>query len=213
MKDIGILTLMRAIMALGLICGLGESATAATLTFNDQPAGSIGNGGSFTEGAFTITSNPTGDAGNYVTIYDDGGTNVLVDGSPSDVFGTLAVITLTGGGLFDVQSLDVGNLDGGGPVSVGCGGGFRIEVTSSLPGCADYGPGPGPFTTETLNITGVSFLDVNLVSLTQEGLDYAVNNIVVNAESSVSGTPEPTTLLLGIAGLTGLAARRRFRRA
>ena len=85
-----------------------EFAGAATITFDAQPTGAIS---SFTEAGYTISS-MVGDPGDVATIVNVGAPNenVVVDGNPNDVFGTLMVITKTGGGLFNLVSLEVANL-------------------------------------------------------------------------------------------------------
>jgi hypothetical protein len=49
--------------------------------------------------------------------------------------------------------------------SVSCGFGSRIEVTDNLGDCLDYGPSSTSFTTVSPGITGISVLDINLVSV------------------------------------------------
>jgi hypothetical protein len=194
----------------GLVFGIAGYAGAATITFDTQPTGAIS---SFTESGFTISS-MTGDPGDVATIQNVGAPNenVVVDGNPDDVFGTLLVITKTGGGLFNLVSLDVANLSNpGSPISVSPGGGFRIEV-SGVPGGDDvFGPGSSTFVTESpTDLTNISELDINLVSFTGAGATFAVDNIVLSAGT----VPEPSTwamMLLGFAGL-GFAGWRELRK-
>jgi PEP-CTERM motif len=181
-------------------------ASTATITFDTQPTGAIS---SFTEAGFTISST-VGDPGDIATIQNVGAPNenVVVDGNPNDVFGSLLVIKKTGGGLFNLVSLDVANLSNpGSPIPVNPGSGFRIEV-SGVPGGDDvYGPGSSTFVTESpTDLTNISQLDINLVSFTAANATFAVDNIVLN-----SAIPEPSTwamMLLGFAGL-GYAGFRR----
>jgi hypothetical protein len=181
-------------------------ASTATITFDTQPTGAIS---SFTEGGFTISST-VGDPGDVATIQNVGAPNenVVVDGNPNDVFGSLLVIKKTGGGLFNLVSLDVANLSNpGSPIPVNPGSGFRIEV-SGVPGGDDvYGPGSSTFVTESpTDLTNISQLDINLVSFTAANATFAVDNIVLS-----SAIPEPSTwamMLLGFAGL-GYAGFRR----
>jgi hypothetical protein len=181
-------------------------ASTATITFDTQPTGAIS---SFTEAGFTISST-VGDPGDVATIQNVGAPNenVVVDGNPNDVFGSLLVIKKTGGGLFNLVSLDVANLSNpGSPIPVNPGSGFRIEV-SGVPGGDDvYGPGSSTFVTESpTDLTNISQLDINLVSFTPNNATFAVDNIVLS-----SAIPEPSTwamMLLGFAGL-GYAGFRR----
>jgi hypothetical protein len=199
---------MFAAATTGLVFGIGGYADAATVTFDAQPIGAIS---SFTEAGFTISS-MVGDPGDVATIQNVGppNDNVVVDGNPNDVFGSLLVITKTGGGLFSLVSLDVANLSNpGSPIPVSPGGGFRIEV-SGVPGGDDvFGPGSSTFVTESpTDLMNISELDINLVSSTPDGATFAVDNIVL---SSASVIPEPSTwamMLLGFAGLGFVGYRR-----
>jgi hypothetical protein len=194
----------------GLFFGIGGYADAATITFDTQPTGAIS---SFTEAGFTISST-VGDPGDVATIQNVGAPNqnVVVDGNPNDVFGTLLVIKKTGGGLFNLLSLDVANLSNpGSPIPVNPGSGFRIEV-SGVPGGDDvFGPGSSTFVTESpTDLMNISELDINLVSFTPESATFAVDNIVLS-----SAIPEPSTwalMLVGFAGL-GFAGYRTSRKA
>jgi hypothetical protein len=202
---------MFAAATTGLVFGIGSYAGAATITFDAQPTGAIS---SFTEAGYTISS-MVGDPGDVATIVNVGAPNenVVVDGNPNDVFGTLMVITKTGGGLFNLVSLEVANLSNpGSPIPVSPGGGFRIEV-SGVPGGDDvYGPGSSTFVTESpTDLTNISQLDINIVSFTPESATFAVDNIVLSTT-----VPEPSTwamMLLGFAGLgyAGYGARRTAR--
>jgi hypothetical protein len=204
---------MFAAATTGLVFGIGSYAGAATITFDAQPTGAIS---SFTEAGYTISS-MVGDPGDVATIVNVGAPNenVVVDGNPNDVFGTLMVITKTGGGLFNLVSLEVANLSNpGSPIPVSPGGGFRIEV-SGVPGGDDvYGPGSSTFVTESpTDLTNISQLDINIVSFTPESATFAVDNIVLSTT-----VPEPSTwamMLFGFAGLgyAGYGARRTARLA
>ncbi len=202
------LVLTRTVAVIGLVCGLGQFAKADIIDFENQAPGQYSAGYSFTEGAFTVTALP-GDPGNTMTIQDVGGSNgnVFVDGDIGDEYGTEIEITLTAGGTFDLNSLDVADLNNQG-AGVGCGSGTRIEVTFDIAGCLDYGPSSSTFTTETVGVTGITDLYINIPSVYPN--DFAVDNINVTADAAA---PEPATFLLaGVTGLFGFAARR-FRRS
>lgn len=201
-----------------LLCAAaGVVAHAETITFDGQPAGQMTSGSSFTEGDFTITALP-GDPGDTALLVNVGSpnNNVFVDGNPYDVYGTVIQITLTNGGTFDLNSLDVADLNNGGGLSVGCGSGYRIELTSSNPGdCADFGPASSTFTTVSpaSGFTEMSYLDVNIVSDLYycdggcAGNNFAVDNIVLTPDA-----PEPSSVVLGLTGLFAIAFRMRRRR-
>lgn len=195
----------RALLVAGLICGAGAYAKADVIDLSGFNLGSMGNGNSYTVGAFTLTAtiNPSNHPTDVATIYSDGGTNVVGDGDTGDYFGTLLDITRTGGGTFTVNSIDVANIGGGGG-SAGCGSGFRLEVSTDVGGCFVYAPTTSALTTETLNIAGVSDLTLNFVSL---GSNFVATNFNLTPDA-----PEPSTMALAGLGLllaAGGFARRR----
>jgi hypothetical protein len=194
-----------ATAALGAIA-LPAKATTINLDLSGLPTGPIT---SFTQGGYTITPLP-GDPGDQVTVQNVGGTNVLVDGQPNDVFGSEMLITRTAGGTFNLVSFDLANLDnpGGGVVSVGSGSGFRVELDGGAAADA-YSSGSSTFTTVAPgNLTGITGLFVNFVSFSPEALTFAADNIVLSSSS----VPEPFSLaLLGI-GVVGLGLVRRRKR-
>src|SRR5450432_4054398 len=115
-----------SVLAVALLA-LGGTAMAGTITFNNPGSPGIAAmspGSSFTSGAFTVTEWSFSHVEDPVTMTNNG----FTDGNPFDDFGTTVVITLTGGGLFDLTSIDVGNRLNNGTTAVGCGGGWRIEV-------------------------------------------------------------------------------------
>jgi hypothetical protein len=198
---------MRQLMfsaGIGLFAAIGGHADAGTITFDTQPTGTFS---SFTESGYTVTAIP-GDPGDTSTIQNVGGANqnVLVDGNPNDVFGTLTEITRTGGGPFSLVSLQVANLDNpGSPIPVFPGSGFRIEV-SGVPGGDDvFGPGSSTFSTESpTDLTNLTELFVNIVSFSG-GETFAVDNIVL------TNVPEPASMALLCVGIVGFGLIRRHK--
>src|SRR5579863_7653166 len=89
-------------------------SAAAVITFDAQPTGTMTPGASFTEAGFTVTAINGGHPTDILTLVNIGAPhqNVAVDGdiSNGDGFGTQFQITLTGGGLFNLDSIDIGNL-------------------------------------------------------------------------------------------------------
>lgn len=198
--------LLLAATAVVALSGFGAAnASTVTLDLSGQPTGAIG---TFTSNGYTVTPLP-GDPGDQVNILNVGGSNVLVDGAPADVFGSQMLITRTAGGTFNLVSFDLANLQnpGYGVFPVGTGGGFRVELDGAPGGVADaYTTGSSTFTTVTPgNLTGLTSLYINFVSFTEESLDFAMDNIKLSANA----VPEPVSLtLLGI-GVIGLGVVRR----
>ena len=182
-------------------------STAGIITFDALSTGTMTPGASFTEAGFTVTAIDGGHPADILTLVNIGAPhqNVAIDGGTGngDGFGTVFRITLTGGGLFNLNSLDIGNI-GSDPTDEGgrCGISLRIELNNSAGECAAYAPPNGPFTTVSPSgFQNISFLDINIVG-TGNGLFtdlYAVDNINL----SISGTaaPEPSTILFVGAGL------------
>lgn len=190
---------------------------AGIITFDALPAGTMTPGASFTEAGFTVTAIDGGHPADILTLVNIGAPhqNVSVDGGTAngDVFGTLFQITLTGGGLFNLNSIDIGNI-GSDPTneSTTCGRALRIELSDSAGHCATFGPGAGAFTTVSpAGFQNISFLDINIIG-TLNGpftANYAVDNINLSPSETVA--PEPSTILLVCAGLACAVSRRRDR--
>lgn len=193
---------------LALVTALCPAIQAGVITFEGQPVGAMAQGASFQEAGFTITAttNPSNHPTDQATIYNTGSNLVVGDGDITDFFGTLLDITLTGGGTFNVTSLDTANLGTGGSGSNGqCGSGDRIDVGAISAGCFSISPIGSGLTTIPVNLTGLTDFQLNFVSF--GGANFVVDNIVASPSA-----PEPASMLLAVAGLAGFAIRRRFGR-
>jgi hypothetical protein len=201
LRELGLLA-----VALGVVGGMTGRATASVLTFDAQPTGSFT---TLTENGFAL--NFIG-FGNLQAVADLGGGNrALVDSNPFNVSGAEVFITQIGGGAFDLNSLDIANLanPGGGPTTVGTGAGFRIELISNTGDIIAYSTGSSTFSTiSPSGFTDITFLRLNIVSLTPGNLTFAVDNI------NLTAVPEPSSLASAAFGAALLAAywRRRHPR-
>jgi hypothetical protein len=184
--------------------GPGRASANVVLTFDAQATGTYT---SLTENGFQLTWVGFGDPQAVADL--GGGNKALVDSNPSNVFGAEVNITPIGGGKFNLNSLEIANLDnpGGGVSQVGTGGGFRIELANDLGGIIAYSTGSSTFTpVSPSGFSNISLLSVNIVSFSPSSLTFAVDNI------NLSSVPEPSTLAsCGIAAvaLAGYRLRRR----
>jgi hypothetical protein len=186
-------------------------ATAAIINFESLTPG-LQTGGTFPVEAGFYIFMEISNFGDDADIVNIGGVhgNVLEDGRPSDPFGSVITISLVGGGLFNLNSVDIANF---GTVVQGftpCRLGPRIEFTDGGRDCADFSPATGFTTVSPRGFQGISRLTVDVVSsdgtLSPPQI-FAVDNINV---SPVDAAPEPSTVLLGAAGIFLIAFRRKF---
>ncbi len=186
-------------VVLAAITGQAKASTI-TLTFDALPTGLIA---PFTENGYSITWHGYPNNTYSQAIQNVGGTNqnVVVDGTPSNVYGTAVSITRIDGALFDVVSLDIANLSGSvsnNDLRVGEEG----EPGTPGPTYESYYPFASTFVTVNPGLTNVSSFYVDLI--TYGGTQHAVDNIVLS-----SPIPEPSAALLFALGLVGFEVRRR----
>jgi hypothetical protein len=225
MKHISYSNLFR-ILFIGALYGITPIAEANLITFDNQSTGVIK--GSFTEGLFTISALPGGPPANSsdtATIIDVGAPdyNVVVDGNDNDVYGTLLTISLTDGGLFSVNSIDVADLLAhGSSFYVPCSRGYQIGIfyDGNVNNCiGGFAPTSATFEAESLRGILVTTLDINIVSNAAGFVngtghnDFAIDNIDVTPANEPESAPEPTTMSLAVVGgILGALFSRRLRR-
>jgi uncharacterized membrane protein len=142
-----------------------------------------------------------GPLGDSQQIVDFAGNNVLTDSDPLNFSGAGSTLefTATPGVAFDLISLDVADLTnnpaggGGSP-----GTGSRIEIIADGQTFV-FLPTSSTFTTETLDLTGLTTLSINIVSAASGADDFAVDDVVLVRRQV---TPVP---VLGVLGQLGLA--------
>lgn len=178
-----------------LIAGTAAQAMT-TLDFNGQ---AIGPFGLITEQGFDFTFVGFGDPQAVRNI--GAGNNALVDSNINNNSGAEVTVSRSGGGLFDLISLDLLNF--GNMTTLGTN--FRVVVAG-----VNHSLNPG--TTPLMpNLMGISSFNINIVS-GGPAMDLGVDNIVVQVPAPPGGAvPEPVTATLGLMGLgvLGMATRRR----
>ena len=186
-----------------LLGGIGQvsKANADVVTFDDATGNSLlfttfSNGGSFSDGGLTFTNQ----GANYMYVWD--GSSPNSNGTNNNIFtgftaGDYEAITKTGGGAFDLNSIDLAiSWYDSNPSEVITVNGAPLTITQTL-------------TTYNLNLTNVTEVDIS--GLPSQAGYWTADNIVFNA----SAVPEPATItLLGIA-VAGMAAPawKRWRKA
>jgi hypothetical protein len=150
-----------------------------------------------------LTLQQLGPLGDSKEIVDFAGNNILTDSNPLNFSGAGSTLKFTAapGIVFDLISLDVADLSdnpaGGGGAP---GAGSRIEIIADGQAFVST-PTSSTFTTETLDLTGLTTLSINIVSVTLGDDDFAVDDVVL-VRRQVAPVPAPA---LGVIGQLGLA--------
>jgi hypothetical protein len=190
------------------MAAMAISANATTITFDALPTGDLPANVAYTEGIYTITAFAS--SGGTVEVVDLGGArgNVIEDNNAGDFAGTSFRVTRTDGGIFSVDSIDVGNTVSGYSTDTTCSGGSGgvVKLTSNLGDCATYGPTSGFSTYSPSGFENISYLNINIVNRNINFREYAVDNL------NLTATPEPSTIFMALSGLAFVANGFRRRR-
>jgi hypothetical protein len=217
MKKSNMRRIVTAVCVLSAVVLGAQTAKAdVTVTFDSLPTGTFS---TLTQVGYTLTSSPGYSLPEIVNIGGNNG-NVLEDNNTHDVYGALTTFTQTGGGTFNLYSLDLAALDspanGSGPYSVATGGGFRVEVDGSNGNQVAYATNSSTFSTISLSgFTGLTSFSINVVSYSPNSQTFAVDNVVLS-NAVAAAVPEPSTLAIALVGGLGMVAygyrRQRARR-
>jgi len=188
-----------AIAVVGLL--YASSAQSTTLTFDGLPVGPLV---PFTQEGYAVSWHgyPNGTYAQSIMNVGGSNQNVVVDGTPANVYGTALSITRIDGNPFDVISLDIANLSNGASNND-----LRVGEEQPLgtpgPTYVSYYPSSSTFVTVNPGLEGVYSVYIDLI--TYGGTQHAADNVVLQV------VPEPgAALLLGF-GLCALGIRRRAR--
>lgn len=217
------------LITVAAVTGLALSAAscdAIVLNFANLPGTEI----NFNDGGFAFTSNGNGDQFDIVSQMGGVGDSIGLDGyiaetgpfmigsisSQNTIIGTIESASVSGAGVFNIvdgSSLNLtGTIQWNNITTFGAAGGLDLTGTVNLTGISYSGSNSDLLALASAGSATdiISFQFASEESLTQLA---AANNLYTSYAGTIAAVPEPGTLTLLGAGLSGLFALRLRKRA